>query len=975
MNQKLQLPVKLASLLILITLLAAPGLGWGQQIFNVAGGGALLTGWESVNNTTANPVDMSTYYLLETGASGSDIITTATYDLSTYAGANLSMQVATYGSGTANPCKIEVSLDGGTSWTQTYTSATPSSSTYIAGGPISISPVSNNLKIRFSNNGTSGRGVRLQSLILTGVSSSTITVNPSTLSGFSYVQGAGPSAEQSFSVSGSNLTDNISIVPPAEYEISTGTGVAFTATSPVTLTQSGGSVGNTTIYVRLKAGQTSGAYNNRLITLNSSGAAEKTVSCNGDVTPSSAGLEISALNTGFTQDFASLLTSATAALPAGWRVDKSNSFSNGTTATTLAYGTTGTGAVTGTSSGGIINWANGIAGSATDRALGFLTTGSFSSPNNIFVKIDNNTGATINKFSIAFDIEKYRSGSREYNVIFYSSSDGINWTEQSAGNQNYPPDANNTVIYNPPTAVSKSLFITGLSLTNGSSYYFRWAIVGIGGSSNSQGLGIDNFSLTAYANKISTESGDWNSITWSPAGAPSPIDDVIINHAVNIAGQASCNNLTIGTGSLTIANGGSFIPTGTVTGNVTAIRNISGLNQYHFLSSPISNAALGDVFPAGDVFNIYMRSYNETTGNWVNLEIPANMTSGAGYSFFMDIASTTATFTGTLNNSNISPVVSNSGNSGNLNYDGWNLLGNPFASAIQWGLGNWALTNINNEVHVWSNGVYLSYAGGAGSLTDGIIPAQQGFFVKANASGPSITIPTTARLHSSQGFYKNNIADLLRLDVSGSTNYSDATFVRFSEDATEGFDAAFDAHKLDNDADAPMLYTMNAEKRFSINTLRSASETPEIPVYFKAGTNGDYTITASGIESFSNRIIYLTDNLTGLRQDLRQNPVYAFSAAAGDDANRFKLSFATVGIEEPSSLNIGVYAAGNQIRLVLPELMKGRVNISNLSGQLLYSQNFNGSGELGIGASYPAGVYLVTVISANGSTTRKVFVN
>lgn len=464
---------------------------------------------------------------------------------------------------------------------------------------------------------------------------------------------------------------------------------------------------------------------------------------------------------------------------------------------------------------------------------------------------------------------------------------------------------------------------------------------------------------------------DW----FASVALPSGSDDVLVNHDINISSTADCNNLTIGTGSLTIANGGSFIPTGTVTGNVTAIRNISGLNQYHFLSSPISNAALGDVFPAGDVFNIYMRSYNETTGNWVNMEIPANMTSGAGYSFFMDIASTTATFTGTLNNSNISPVVSNSGNSGNLNYDGWNLLGNPFASAIQWGLGNWALTNINNEVHVWSNGVYLSYAGGAGSLTDGIIPAQQGFFVKANASGPSITIPTAARLHSSQGFYKNNIADLLRLDVSGSTNYSDATFVRFSEDATEGFDAAFDAHKLDNDADAPMLYTMNAEKRFSINTLRSASETPEIPVYFKAGTNGDYTITASGIESFSNRIIYLTDNLTGLRHDLRQNPVYAFSAAAGDDANRFKLSFATVGIEEPSGLNIGVYAAGNQIRLVLPELMKGRVNISNLSGQLLYSQNFNGSGELGIGASYPAGVYLVTVISANGSTTRKVFVN
>ena len=40
------------------------------------------------------------------------------------------------------------------------------------------------------------------------------SVNPSSLSGFTYVVGSGPSAEQSFTISGSNLTDDISIAPP-----------------------------------------------------------------------------------------------------------------------------------------------------------------------------------------------------------------------------------------------------------------------------------------------------------------------------------------------------------------------------------------------------------------------------------------------------------------------------------------------------------------------------------------------------------------------------------------------------------------------------------------------------------------------------------------------------------------------------------------------------------------------------------------
>ncbi len=85
--------------------------------------------------------------------------------------------------------------------------------------------------------------------------SPTITVTPTSLTGFTYVEGNGPSAEQSFTVEGSNLTNDISVTPPTNWEISTTSGGPYQTTA-ITLTQSGGTVSSTTIYTRMVGGLT-----------------------------------------------------------------------------------------------------------------------------------------------------------------------------------------------------------------------------------------------------------------------------------------------------------------------------------------------------------------------------------------------------------------------------------------------------------------------------------------------------------------------------------------------------------------------------------------------------------------------------------------------------------------------------------------------------------------------------------------------
>ncbi|MEI6576037.1 MAG: Ig-like domain-containing protein [Bacteroidota bacterium] len=97
-----------------------------------------------------------------------------------------------------------------------------------------------------------------------------------TLSSFTTNAGT-PSAAQSFTMSGINLTANISITVPSGFEISTTSGSGYS--SSLTLTQSGGNVANTTIYVRLSSAATGTPSGN--VSLTSTGATQVDLAASG----------------------------------------------------------------------------------------------------------------------------------------------------------------------------------------------------------------------------------------------------------------------------------------------------------------------------------------------------------------------------------------------------------------------------------------------------------------------------------------------------------------------------------------------------------------------------------------------------------------------------------------------------------------------------------------------------------------------
>ena len=104
-----------------------------------------------------------------------------------------------------------------------------------------------------------------------------ITSSVTTLSGFSYAEGAGPSTQQSFTVSGSLLTTGITITAPTNFEISSISGTAFTNSIALT----GVTLATTPIYIRLKSGLASASYSGSL-TL-TSGSTTKNIDLSGNV--------------------------------------------------------------------------------------------------------------------------------------------------------------------------------------------------------------------------------------------------------------------------------------------------------------------------------------------------------------------------------------------------------------------------------------------------------------------------------------------------------------------------------------------------------------------------------------------------------------------------------------------------------------------------------------------------------------------
>ena len=213
------------------------------------------------------------------------------FNLDAYTNPTLSFRTATKFDGNVLEVLFSNDYDGEDPTEATWTALTCELSTgnytWVESGDIDLSNFSGTncyIGFKYTCEESSAAGWEVDDILLVGQTSEpVVTVTPLTLSGFTYIEANGPSAEQSFSVSALNLSGNITVSEATDYEISLASGDDFTAQATLTLTPTNGNLEETTVYVRLKAGLAVGDYNNEVITISCSDVANIEITCSGSV--------------------------------------------------------------------------------------------------------------------------------------------------------------------------------------------------------------------------------------------------------------------------------------------------------------------------------------------------------------------------------------------------------------------------------------------------------------------------------------------------------------------------------------------------------------------------------------------------------------------------------------------------------------------------------------------------------------------
>ncbi|HOK27336.1 MAG TPA: right-handed parallel beta-helix repeat-containing protein, partial [Bacteroidales bacterium] len=350
-------------------------------------------------------------------------------------------------------------------------------------------------------------------------------------------------------------------------------------------------------------------------------------------------------------------------------------------------------------------------------------------------------------------------------------------------------------------------------------------------------------------------------------------------------------------------------------------------------------------------------------------------TNGKGYNYF-DYYDHLFTFTGSLNTSD---VVAPLGFSGNPSLHGFNLLGNPFMSGLDW---DYIVNdpgypaNTSKGVYFTRDNVQCTYINGVGIPGDvtGIIPPMQGFFTKTYSTGNSITLSASARTHDNiHPYYKGsgNTISLVRLALQGNEQ-TDETVVRFDDYAKSSLDNDFDMVKMIMSGTRTQIYTSLDAVDYAINGLPFPETKTEIPVVVILSAPGSYTINALQIQNLPEYNVRLKDLTAGVTVDLRETPEYIFSDEAGKIAGRFILEISNIstGIESPAAGNedFRIYTTGGILNIIpLSQTWDGKigsVRIIDLNGRIIHSVNsvyFHSGTPLQIKAPEQSGLYFVDI--------------
>ena len=174
--------------------------------------------------------------------------------------------------------------------------------------------------------------------------------------------------------------------------------------------------------------------------------------------------------------------------------------------------------------------------------------------------------------------------------------------------------------------------------------------------------------------------------------------------------------------------------------------------------------------------------------------------------------------------------------------DGWNLLGKPYPSTIDWNSTDWVKQNINDDIYIYQGSISSYHTSIKGVGTNGgmqYIPSSQAFWVKA--IGNPLLIGNVKSSVDASFIEQPSTTDLLRLRLSNQ-NASDEIVVRYSPDATSSFDPRLDVYKLKGQASNPIITAIQDSIECAILSSDLDVFSPDIFIQIQVPSNGFYSL-------------------------------------------------------------------------------------------------------------------------------------
>ena len=522
---------------------------------------------------------------------------------------------------------------------------------------------------------------------------------------------------------------------------------------------------------------------------------------------------------------------------------------------------------------------------------------------------------------------------------------------------------------------------------------------------------------------------NWNDASNWPVEIPTIITDVIISSSVPnqpfifSSPQAICNNLTINSGASCTINSGqtltvnsNLVNNGTLTINSTSLTSNGSLivkgastgivtynrlmptgasgSLYRYISSPVNSSLL----PSGQTYWMY----DEPNGAWLET---TSCTNGLGYT--MAASGGTVSYTGT--------VVTSTSRTGTAPYSstskytlnravwgggGWNLLGNPFTSAmsattfisVNGASGNRSLDPDYQAVYIYngSDFYYIASAvpgySGLGTFpnyTD--IQVGQGFFVLANYNGVTFNFTPAMQTHNTAvPMTKSAIAEndswpglQLKVEYGDKDNF---TLIVYNENMNTGLDPGYDVGQLSTGPDVE-IYTTLAAKDSSVNFARQAlpisgADTIIVPIGIDSEKGGGVTFSAYTVQ-LENYHFWLEDRMKGIFTDLSTSTYSVTLPANTYGTGRFFIyastNMPTAIRPQPEDPNVRVWVSDDKVIIKGSVSEKAICEVYDLRGQKVLMTHLD-DGELNIVNmnSAPGGAYLVRVVDGLKVTAKKV---